>query len=248
MPDEHRPTERTVLITDPTLKSFEGGFTSIPNRVLENSELTLGARMAYAMLLKYAWQDGFCYPAQQRIAHDLGVTDRSVRTFLNELRVAGLIEWKHQGLNKPNIYYVMRLPARTPATDARPGPEKFSAPDRKPTSGQERKRPSDYKDSTTRTHKTVNGLGELLGPEEDRVRIDVLVEDMLDTLRDHQSTGLYRLIANQVPEELIYEALSETRQQAAAGRIRKSRGAYFTARIRQLAEHHGVELAFGTIQ
>ena len=78
--------QRTVILKDENLKQFEGGFTAIPNRVLENNGLTLGARMTYAMLLKYAWQRDFCFPAQERIAADLGVTGRSVRTFLNELK------------------------------------------------------------------------------------------------------------------------------------------------------------------
>lgn len=28
------------------------------------------------MLLKYAWQDDFCFPGQERLAEDMGVTDR----------------------------------------------------------------------------------------------------------------------------------------------------------------------------
>jgi hypothetical protein len=36
--------------------------------------------MAYAMLLKFAWQKDFCFPAQERIATDLGIGIRSVRT------------------------------------------------------------------------------------------------------------------------------------------------------------------------
>jgi len=247
MSDARRPTERTVVITDPALKTFEGGFTAIPNRILENQELSLGGRMTYAMLLKYAWQDGFCYPAQQSIASDLGVSDRSVRTFLTELRDAGLIEWKNRGLNRPNIYYIKRLPPRA-TRDVHSGAEDFSGPDRNAPSVQERKQASAYEDSPTKTQNTGNGVGQPLGPEEDRIRVEALVDEMLETLRDRESAGLYRLIAQQVPEDLIFEALSETRQQAAVGRIRKSRGAYFTARIRQLAERHGVELGLRSLQ
>lgn len=245
-PDRSRD-ERTVVITDPALRQFEGGFTSIPNRILQNHELSLGARMTYAMLLKYAWQDGFCHPAQQTIAADLGLKDRMVRYHLDELRRAELISWKRRGLNKPNVYYILRLPERSTAA-VTPDRQDIATPDRQRLAVQDRQQISAYEDSVTKTQNTVNGFGKPLGPEEDRIRVDILVEDMIDTLRDRESLGLYRLIANQVPEELIYEALSETRHQAAAGRIRKSRGAYFTARIRQLAAHHGVELAFGTIQ
>src|SRR4051794_6280089 len=112
--DEETPqrSEKTVILQDESLKQFQGGFTAVPNRILQNNKLSLGARMTYAMLLKYAWQDDFCFPAQESIAKDLGVTDRSVRTFLNELQDSGLITWKRKGFNKPNIYYLLKLPDR----------------------------------------------------------------------------------------------------------------------------------------
>jgi hypothetical protein len=56
------------------------GFTMVPNHVLVSDQVSPGAKLAYAMLLKYAWQDDFCYPGQERLAKDMGVSDRSVRT------------------------------------------------------------------------------------------------------------------------------------------------------------------------
>lgn len=149
--------ERTVVIKDHSLRQFDGGFTAVPNRILENSDLSLGARMTYAMLLRYAWQKDFCFPAQQQLAADLGITDRSVRTFLGELRELELIAWKQMGLNRPNVYYILKLPARTPAI-GQSGPEKFSAPDRKPRAGQDRKPASDKEHSRSKTHMIVNDV------------------------------------------------------------------------------------------
>lgn len=149
--------ERTVVIKDHSLRQFDGGFTSIPNRILENNVLSLGARMTYAMLLKYAWQKDFCFPAQQQLANDLGITDRSVRTFLAELREHELISWKQLGLNRPNIYYILKLPART-STPSHSGPENISGPDRKQIAGQDRKQASDKEHSPSNTHKVVNDV------------------------------------------------------------------------------------------
>lgn len=81
---------QTVILQDESLKKFTGGFTSVPNAVLENAELSLGARMTYIMLLKYAWQKDFCFPAQERMATDLGLTSRSVRTFLKDYGIKPL--------------------------------------------------------------------------------------------------------------------------------------------------------------
>ena len=38
------------------------GFTQVPNFVLTNKDLTVGGKLAYAMLLKYAWTDDACFP------------------------------------------------------------------------------------------------------------------------------------------------------------------------------------------
>jgi len=56
------------------------------------------------MLLSYAWQNDFCFPGQERLAKDMGVTDRSVRTYLQELEKKGFLTIKRQGLGKPNLY------------------------------------------------------------------------------------------------------------------------------------------------
>jgi hypothetical protein len=141
------------------LRQFDGGFTAIPNRVLENNILSLGARMTYGMLLKYAWQKDFCFPAQQQLASDLGITDRSVRSYLKELRDARLVDWKQMGLNRPNRYFILKLPDRV-AASGRTGPENISAPDRKPASAQDRKPASDKEHSRKNTHTVVNdGVG-----------------------------------------------------------------------------------------
>src|SRR5205807_2612190 len=80
------------------------GFTQVPNHVLVSSQLSPGAKLAYAMLLKYAWQNDRCFPGQERLAKDMGVTDRSVRTYLQELQARGFILIKQRGLGKPNLY------------------------------------------------------------------------------------------------------------------------------------------------
>lgn len=175
--------QRTVILEDETLKQFQGGFTSIPNRILANTQISLGARMAYAMLLKYAWQEEFCFPAQDRIAQDLGVTDRSVRTFLKELRDADLITWRQQGLNRPNIYRILKLPALVSSNggggDSTPGPENISAPDRKHISGQDRKQASDYKDSKKNTQNVQRSNVEKPSKEESDPFEGILAQENL---------------------------------------------------------------------
>src|SRR2546421_12121363 len=74
------------------------GFTQVPNHVLVSNRLSPGAKLTYAMLLKYAWQNDRCFPGQQRLANDMGVTDRSVRTYLQELEAQKFVAIKRRGL------------------------------------------------------------------------------------------------------------------------------------------------------
>lgn len=80
------------------------GFTQVPNFILTNSALSVGAKLAYAMLLKYAWSDNACYPGQQKLAEDMGAGERSVRTYLKELEDANFLEVTQRGLGKTNLY------------------------------------------------------------------------------------------------------------------------------------------------
>jgi len=80
------------------------GFTQVPNFILTKKELSVGAKLAYAMLLKYAWGDDACFPGQLKLADDMGAGERSVRTYLKELESTGVLEIKQRGLGKTNLY------------------------------------------------------------------------------------------------------------------------------------------------
>ena len=110
-----------------SIETLKHGFTQLPRYILKDKTLSFGARLTYAVLLSYAWQEESCFPGQARMAADLGTTDRSIRNFLLELKQAGYIDWKQQGLGKTNIYYILDYQ-----------PFKFE-PDRKHASGLERK-------------------------------------------------------------------------------------------------------------
>ncbi len=97
--------EKNIVIKGADLFT-EGGFTQVPNVVLRHKNLSPGAKLTYAMLLSYAWHDDYCYPGQERLAEDIGISDRSVRTHLKELEEKGLIKVKQQGHMKTNHYHL----------------------------------------------------------------------------------------------------------------------------------------------
>jgi biotin operon repressor len=86
------------------------GFTQVPNFLLKSKKLSAGDKLAFAMLLSYAWQNDFCFPGQQRLADDMGITDRSVRTHLKALESNGLLIIKQRGQGKTNLYELSLKP------------------------------------------------------------------------------------------------------------------------------------------
>ena len=80
------------------------GFTQVPNFILKSEALSPGGKLAYAMLLHYAWQNDYCFPGQDRLAKDMGAGKRSVIRFVAELERAGFIAVQRRGLGQTNLY------------------------------------------------------------------------------------------------------------------------------------------------
>jgi len=135
--------KKTLVILDPTLKK---GFTATPNAVLTAPGLSLPAKAIYSILLMFAWQNDECFPGQERLAEVAGCSDRTIRKYLDELRQYGLISWVQRGLNQTNIYYLHDLGEieRFKPLEHKDRKEP-SGPERKGSSGQDRKELSDIK-------------------------------------------------------------------------------------------------------
>ena len=82
------------------------GFTQVPNALLRHKSVSPGAKLVYTMLLSYAWQNDFCFPGQETLAKDMGVTSRSVRTYLKELEAKKFLTIQQQGQGRVNIYHL----------------------------------------------------------------------------------------------------------------------------------------------
>lgn len=82
------------------------GFTQVPNFILEHKDLSVGGKIYYAMLLKYAREKDECFPGQQKLAEDIGASERSVRSYQKELEEAGFLRVVHRGLGKTSLYQI----------------------------------------------------------------------------------------------------------------------------------------------
>ena len=96
--------ERQNIILKGADAATAKGFTQVPNFLLKTKKLSSGDKMAFAMLLSYAWQNDFCFPGQLRLADDLGLDERSVRRHLKSLEAIGLLAIQRRGQGKTNIY------------------------------------------------------------------------------------------------------------------------------------------------
>ena len=95
--------ERNIeLATDDPIA--RGGFTQVPNFILKDGDLSLGAKVTYSMFLHYTWHNDFCFPGQERLAADMGMSQPRVSQFIKELEGVGLIEITRRGQGKTNIY------------------------------------------------------------------------------------------------------------------------------------------------
>lgn len=158
------PNYRTVVLQDESLRGLQG-FTQVPNVVLKHQAISFGAKVAFGVLLSYAWADDFCFPAQDRLAKDLDCSVRQVQRLLKELKDHSFIDWKQQGLNRPNVYYLLPMNRWTrlkPAehqdtTDlSRPDTTAMTPPDATDRSPQDTTNSSPKEDSRKNTHTVVN--------------------------------------------------------------------------------------------
>ena len=82
------------------------GFTQVPNFILRDSAISVGAKVVYSMFLSYAWHNDSCFPGQERLAEDMGLTRARVTQLIAELDRAGLISIQRRGQGKTNLYSV----------------------------------------------------------------------------------------------------------------------------------------------
>ena len=100
------PGADKVVIEDEALAK---GFTIIPNIVFKRPDLSAYGKLIYMALLSYAWQQDSCFPGQERLATELGLSVRTVRRAIRELQDCGLLRVTQRGQGKTNVYTLTKL-------------------------------------------------------------------------------------------------------------------------------------------
>ena len=106
-----------VVIQNQILRS---GFAQLPYLVMRDKKLSVGARLTYAFLLMYAWQEGSCFAGQKMMAGDMGVSERHLRRYLTELKETQYIKIQRKDKRFNNTYIILdrKLPTKSRAKKA----------------------------------------------------------------------------------------------------------------------------------
>ena len=98
---------------------LQAGFTQVPNFILKDPKISVGAKVAYAMFLSYAWHNDFCFPGQDRLAEDMGMSRVRVTQLIAELERARMVTIQRRGQGKTNLY-VVHSQVKPPGDNSRP--------------------------------------------------------------------------------------------------------------------------------
>ncbi len=85
---------------------MRAGFAALPYVVLRDAHLSVGARLTYAVLLSYAWQDASTFVGQEQMAKDMGVSERQLQRYLYELRDRHYVEISREDKRFNNTYII----------------------------------------------------------------------------------------------------------------------------------------------
>ncbi len=100
----NRFQERQNIILEGFDPISAGGFTQIPNFILNNPSISSNAKVVYSKLLSYAWHNDLVFPGQDVMAKDIGSSQPTIARAISELQEAGLLEIERRGQGKTNVY------------------------------------------------------------------------------------------------------------------------------------------------
>src|ERR687884_1450964 len=111
--DLARFKERQNIILEGFDPVSAGGFTQLPNCVLNEPHLSPGGKVVYAKLLSYAWHNNQVFPGQEKLAEEIGAGKRTIIRLIAELEKWGYVEVQRRGQGLTNVYVLRHTVKRT---------------------------------------------------------------------------------------------------------------------------------------
>lgn len=94
-----------------------------------------------------------------------------------------------------------------------------------------------------KTYRMIQPKKQTKKPEKYAKR-DYVAEEIASRLNDRKSLGCYRVIAEKVPDNVIFQTLASVEETRRAGKIRQSAGALFVSIMEKYGDSHGIDLGF----
>src|SRR5258708_23501895 len=96
--------EKQNIVLDGFDPVSAGGFTQVPNCLLNDKRLSLAAKVVYGKLLSYAWHNDRVFPGQDTMAEEMGTSQPTIARAIIELQKAGYLEIERRGQGQTNLY------------------------------------------------------------------------------------------------------------------------------------------------
>ncbi len=107
-----RTTATTARVERPAIPVPRDGWVQVANAFIDAAPLD-NERLAHIILMSYAWDEEACHPYQEELAARLGVSVRTIKRRVGELRAAALVTVERGGgQDHPNVYHLHVRPVR----------------------------------------------------------------------------------------------------------------------------------------
>jgi len=227
-------------------------FYQVPKALFKNPAykgLSLGAKLMYSILrdrldvsVKNNWKDenGYIYLTYslKELLDLLEIDEKTTIKYKKELVKYKLIVDKRVGQGNPNRIYVLK----PELGDFQNWKISSSRTGKNTALELEKIQPNDTNVNETKRNNNVNSNAILKNNKKEKrsPEKEYLAQEMAEQLNDDHSLGFYRKIADLVPEDIIFQALSEVKDAHLTGRVKKSKAALFNAVIQDKAQEHNI--------
>jgi len=230
-------------------------FYQTPKALFNNPKykgLALGPKLMYSILrdrldmsIKNNWKDekGYIYLifSVEELADLLEIDRTAVMRYKKILVDYKLIIDKRLGQGNPNRIYVLK-----PELVDNLNQKSQNATSRSRNKGPLEVPNSDPNNTYVNDTNILNNVNEnaILNKKKKRTpEKEFLAQDLAEKLEDDHSLGFYRKVVDIIPENLIFQALSEVKDAYLTGRVKKSKAALFTSVIKTKATEHNISFS-----
>ena len=208
-------------------------------------------------LALYMDENGDCYPSQDKVARDLGCSrvtaNRRIQSLLrfrfNGDPVITAVKLRNKGGTWENIRYtilpVAHLKIFEKSDENKPNNDHVSKTihgEPCNSSATWRNRHTNYIHTLNQNHFNNVKKNAVSKKKKRTPEKETFASYMVEQLDDDHSLGFFRKIVDLVPENLIFQTLSEVKDTHLTGNIKKSKAALFTTVIKAKAIEHNINL------